>query len=257
MDPPVNVNEQEVYEYFKERLLPALFSSLPILLSRIAHDAASYLWHCSSRFAEFLFPVWFRRWTVDATDHLARAAREHWAKTSANSTLVDYILETMDLNQDGRISAKEWGDNAEEMKREVEALIYQYYHAVADSIHNQQSKSWYAWFRTIISRCLAVDWSMGAYLWHTCSGLIIVLVVTSILPGRLHGWTGRALRFPMLGMTYMLISAELVMYTLVRFAIRFLEWVFANTKHRAWRNGMAQAKSYDEWYEIAKKLGEC
>lgn len=40
----------------------------------------------------------------------------------------------------------------------------------------------------------------------------------------------------------------------MRFAIRALEAIFANTKHRAWRKGMAHAKTYDEWYEIAKRL---
>jgi len=194
---------------------------------------------------------------VDTTDNLARAARDHWvAKKSGNSTFVDYILDKMDLK------AMEGSGNIDEMKREVETLIHQYYHAVADSIHNQQQQhtysswSWYAWLRTAISRCLTVDWSMGAYLWHTCSGLILVLIVTSIVPGRLHGWTGRALRFPILVMTYMLICGELVMYTLIRFAIRALEGLFANRKHRAWRNGMAQAKTYEEWYEIAKKLDD-
>jgi len=265
MDLPID--EQEVYEYYTQDLLPALLSSLPILLLRLAHDAASFSWYYTTRFIQFLFPIWFRRWTVDTTDTIARAARvvsneggeflsHHWAKKSANSTFVDYILEKMDLDSDGRISAKEWSGNAEEMKREVETLINQYYHAVADSIHNPQHTSWYAWLRTSISRCLTVDWSLGAYLWHTCSGLILVLIVTSIVPGRLHGWTGRALRFPILGMTYMLIAGELVMYTLIRFAIWALEGVFANAKHRAWRKGMTQAKTYEEWYDIANRLDD-
>ncbi|KAL7542401.1 hypothetical protein ACHAXR_013404 [Thalassiosira sp. AJA248-18] len=268
--PPID--EQEVYEYYTENLLPALLSSLPILLSRLVHDATSSLWYYTTRFIQFLFPIWFRRWTVDTTDSIARAARdvaseggglishiwstEHDVMKSDNSTFVDYIIEKMDLNKDGKISAKEWGSNAEEMKKEVETLIHQYYHAVADSIHNQQQTSWYAWLRSSIGNIIAVDWSMGAYLWHTCSGLIIVLVITSIIPGRLHGWTGRALRLPILGMTYMLISVELVIYILVRFIIRGLEGLFANAKHRAWRKGMAQAKTYEEWYDIAKRLDD-
>ncbi|KAL7546876.1 hypothetical protein ACHAWF_010200 [Thalassiosira exigua] len=264
MDPPP-LNEQEVYEYYTQKLLPALVSSLPILLSRLARDAASFLSYFTTRFIQFLFPIWFRRWTVDTTDTIARAARDvaseggeflhHiWQSESRNSTVVDFILERMDLNKDGKISANEWSSNAEDLKRDVETMIHQYYHVVTDSIHNQQQTSWYAWLRTVISRLLAVDWSMGAYLWNTCSGLIIVLIITSILPGRLHGWTGRLLRFPVLGMTYMLISVELAMYTLIRFAIRSLEGVFANAKHRMLRNGMTQASSYDEWYGIAKEL---
>jgi len=84
--------------------------------------------------------------------------------------------------------------------------------------------------------------------------LIIVLIITSIVPGRLHGWTGRLLRFPILGMTYMLISVELVMYMAIRFTIRLMEWLFANSKHRKMRKSMEESKSYEEWYNLAKNL---
>ena len=280
MNQPPPIDEQEVYEYYTQNLLPALLSSLPILLSRLLSDTYTFLMYWTTHFIQFLFPIWFRQWTVDTTDTIARAARDvaseggefisHiWSHDGTvksplnNSTFVDFIIQKLDLHHataGGKLTANDWGGNAEEMKREVETLMYQYYHAVADSIqtHNAQlhNASWYAWFRKSISSVLAVDWSLGAYLWHTCSGLILVLIVTSIVPGRLHGWTGRALRFPILGMTYMLISVELVMYALVRFAIRGLEGVFVNAKHRAWRRGMSQAKTYEEWYDMAKTLDE-
>ena len=149
------------------------------------------------------------------------------------------------------------GANAEEMKHEIEALLHQYYQAVASSIHNQQHSipsSWFAWFQSKVTKIITADRTLGAYLWHTCHGLILVLILTSIVPGRLHGWTGRALRFPILGMVYMLIAVELLMYTIIRLAIRFAEWVFANPKHRAWRLAMSQSKSYEEWYDTAKRL---
>ena len=234
MDPPINeeeadlhapINEEEVYDYYARNLLPALLSSLPILLSRLANDAGSYLWHLTTIFIQFLFPVWFCQWTADTTGTIARAAREV-SKSAANSTFVDYIIEKLDLNNDGRVSRTEiWSGNAEDLKKEVESLIHQYYHAVAvfaPAEHRNGAgphavaDSWYEFLRTTISRCLSLDWSIGAYIWSTCSGLILVLVVTSVVPGRLHGWTGRALRFPVLGITYLLIAIELAMYTLVR-----------------------------------------
>ena len=264
MDPPP---ADEVYEYYTQNLLPALLHSLPILITRLVRDTISYIWYYAIIFIEFLFPIWFRRWTADTTDTIARAAVEsgeyisHWTndfmkEKASNSTFVDYLLEKIDLNNDGKISASEWSSNAEEMKREVEVLIQQYYHAVTDKIHlNQQNNtSWYTWLRSLIGKLITIDWSMGSYLWHTCSGLIIVLIITSIVPGRLHGWTGRALRWPILGMTYMIISVELVLYTLIRFAIRILEGAFAKKKHRAMRRGMEKATTYEEWYTIAKRL---
>ena len=55
-------------------------------------------------------------------------------------------------------------------------------------------------------------------------------------------------------MTYMLISVELVMYMAIRFAIRLMEWLFANSKHRKMRKSMEESKSYEEWYNLAKNL---
>ena len=247
------VDEQEVYNYYNEVLLPALLSSLPILLARITNDTSVLLRHLTTRFIQFLFPLWFRKLTVDTQATIAHAASESGEFISqlanmkkANFTFVDHLIQKMDLDGDGHISLI----NAEEMKREVEAMIHQYY----DALMNQQNSSWYEWFRTKITNIMTMDWSLGAYLWQTCSGLIIVLIITSIVPGRLHGWTGRLLRWPILGMVYMLISVELVMYTIIRLTIRFAEWVFASSKHRKWRKSMAEAKSYGEWYSFAKKL---
>ena len=255
------VDEQEVYQYYTQSLIPALLHSLPILFSRLLRDIAKFLLYYTTRFIQFLFPIWFRRFTLDTTDTIARAAdksSEFLSHTlsdiknitsgSINSTsFIDNLLEKMDLK----------GSNAEEMKREIEVLMQQYYHAVTDKIHAAQqsnTSSWYATLRALIGKIIAVDWSMGAYLWHTCSGLIIVLIVTSIVPGRLHGWTGRLLRWPILGMTYMLITVEIIMYALVRVAIRALEAIFANTRHRAMRNQMSESSTYEEWYDIATKL---
>ncbi len=188
-------------------------------------------------------------------------AKEWFSSDGSNGTFLDHMLEKLDLDKDGHISASEWligtENSAEEMRREVETFFQHYYNALADPEKNLNvSTSWMAWLRTKVSTVMTADWTMGAYLWHTCSGLILVLIVTSIVPGRLHGWTGRALRFPVLGMVYMLVAAELGMYVIVRLTIRIAEILFANPKHRALRRSMARATSYREWYEIAKWLDE-
>ena len=66
----------------------------------------------TTQFIQFLFPIWFRRWTIDTTDTIARAAdksSEFLSHTLSdiknitisggiNSTFIDNLLEKMDLN---------------------------------------------------------------------------------------------------------------------------------------------------------------
>mmetsp|Transcript_24265 Transcript_24265/g.50332 ORF Transcript_24265/g.50332 Transcript_24265/m.50332 type:complete len:920 (+) Transcript_24265:174-2933(+) len=255
------IYEQSLWGKAKD-LIAAIIS----FLARYCQDIYTLVKTYGTKFIQFLFPVWFRQWTVETHTSIANAAREAVAKEwfssdGSNGTFLDHMLEKLDLDKDGHISASEWligtENSAEEMRREVETFFQHYYNALSDPDTNQNlSSSWMAWLRTKVSTIMTADWSMGAYLWHTCSGLILVLIVTSIVPGRLHGWTGRALRFPVLGMVYMLVAAELGMYIIVRLTIRIAEILFANPKHRALRRSMARATSYREWYEIAKWLDE-
>jgi hypothetical protein len=188
------IDEQDVYQYYFHSLLPAITKSFPILISRLARDGTSLLWYYLTIFIEFLFPVWFRRWTAETTDTITRAAVEsgefisHWThdlknKSSGNATFVDYVLEKMDLNNDGKISTAEWSSNAEELKHEVELLMQQYYHAVTDKLHNQQSTvSWYSSLRSLVGKIIAVDWSMGvSFIVFACIKLIYVLSIPYIL----------------------------------------------------------------------------
>ena len=184
------IDEQDVYQYYIQRILPAITKSFPILLSRLARDGTSFVWYYLTIFIEFLFPVWFRRWTAETTDTITRAAVEsgefisHWThdlknKSSGNATFVDYVLEKMDLNNDGKISTAEWSSNAEELKHEVELLMQQYYHAVTDKLHNQQSTaSWYATLRTLVGKIIAVDWSMGvSFIVFVCMQLVYLFAM--------------------------------------------------------------------------------
>ena len=120
------------------------------------------------------------------------------------------------------------------------------HHLLLDGIHWAQIH--------VVAPILTADRTLASYLWQTCRGGILVLTLTSIIPGRLHGWTGRVLRFPVLGMVYLMIVMELMLYGIIRFLIRALEWIFANSKHRQLRLCMAKAQSYKEWYAIAQSL---
>ena len=184
------IDEQDVYNYYIQKIIPEITKSFPILVSRLARDTTSLLWYYLTIFIEFLFPVWFRRWTAETTDTITRAAVEsgefisHWThdlknKSSGNATFVDYVLEKMDLNNDGKISTAEWSSNAEELKHEVELLMQQYYHAVTDKLHNQQSTaSWYSSLRSLVGKIIAVDWSMGvSFIVFVCMQLVYLFAM--------------------------------------------------------------------------------
>lgn len=99
-----------------------------------------------------------------------------------------------------------------------------------------------------------VDWNLAKLLWRSCGGLLLLIIVASIIPGRLHALSGRILRWPILALTYLTIFSELIVYVMVRLFIRLAETVFSTSKHRDLRRKMDDASSYDEWLSVAKKL---
>ena len=67
----------------------------------------------------------------------------------------------------------------------------------------------------------------------------------SIVPGALHGWSGKVLRWPILAVTYLIITVELAVYVCIRCIIRIAEWAIAFPNHRQLLCAMAQAQSYE------------
>ncbi|KAL3921058.1 MAG: hypothetical protein SGILL_002949 [Bacillariaceae sp.] len=121
----------------------------------------------------------------------------------------------------------------------------------ANSVITKAPESFWMWFSR---EWPLMDWKLGVFLWQTFGGLILVIAVLSIVPGRLHAWSGKILRWPILGFTYLLVSVELVVYIVIRVVIRIAETIFATPKHRALRRQMSAAKSYEEWYQYAAAL---
>ncbi|KAL7519081.1 hypothetical protein ACHAWX_003878 [Stephanocyclus meneghinianus] len=234
----------EIYDYFTSHL-SALLSSLPLLLIRIVSDLSSFVFAKLHQLLVLFFPQGFRQWTAHGAESLSHAALEGSEILSHYFTNATFVSIMEKLNSTSFV-------NAEEMKNAIVETLLANYHQAQKNIPD----SWTNWLQTHLAHVMTADRTLASYLWQTCRGLILFLAVTSIIPGRLHGWTGRALRFPVLGMVYALIFVELILYIFIRFAIRILEWMFANPKHRAMRMAMANAKTYKEWYEIAAALDE-
>lgn len=160
-------------------------------------------------------------------------------------SLAEFMLQHFDSDGDGHITALELKEMLNVTMTDKLAQLQ------SINVQYQPPTSWLGW---IHRSWPMLDWKLGVFVWRTCSGLVISLAIASIVPGRLHGWAGRVIRFPILGITYFMIAVELVVYVMIRLFIRLAEALFASPKHRRLRRALANAKSYDEWYRLASEL---
>ena len=223
---PMNITHDSVYDFYYENLIPAIKASLPFLLYRLRSDIMALLRLAGGKVANFLVPSLSDGWQNRNFLQLLE---------QSNSTITEFMIRHFDTNQDGAISTSELLNMTE----------------IISSIHSPHPQSFIQWFS--LSWPL-MDWQVGVFLWRSCGGLLFIIALASLLPGRLHGFLGKILRWPVLGLTYFLVAVELVVYIVIRIFIRIIEAVFATSKHRALRRRMRLAKSYDEWHRHAKIL---
>jgi len=244
-----NITAESVYDFYLEHVIPAITSSLPILFARLGGDAKDLIKLGGSHFLHFLLP---KHWAETVEDHewttplalqqlweqamdSARAAHDN--NISGNNNVEEFLLRHFDTNHDGHISPNELINMTEFMER---------WHTSVTT-----PSSWYEW---VSREWPLMDWKVGLFLWRTFGGILVVLCVLSIIPGRLHGIAARILRWPVLAVTYFLIAVELCVYVVIRIGIQLAEFLVAKPKHRALRRQIAKAKSYEEWYELSSKL---
>lgn len=221
-----NLSEESIYDFYCKNLLPAIWASLPLLMARVGHDAKKIMLAGWTKTVQFLLP-----WTKP--DWSAPSLATMWEQAMENSTVAEFMIRHFDANNDGRISPTEWINMSELMQ----------------SFQTTEA-SWVDW----IYKSWPMTWKFREWIWHYFGGLLMVIIMASLIPGRLHGWAGRILRWPILAIVYFMIFVELVNYIAVRLFIKLVETVIASPKHRKLRVQMAQAKSYEEWYALAKAL---
>mmetsp|Transcript_14355 Transcript_14355/g.31342 ORF Transcript_14355/g.31342 Transcript_14355/m.31342 type:complete len:903 (-) Transcript_14355:248-2956(-) len=229
----------EIYQFYVEVLFPAIVSSIPILVHRIVSDAQGFLEGALSRFFALVLPNWSRHSQQQDLPTL----RQLWAENVPHlpsNPLTESLLKHFDTNQDGHISA-------EELFNMTEVL-----HSLPRPPRVAEL-TWWAWFA---QEWPLLDWKLGVFLWRTFGGLLLVVGVLSIVPGNLMSWSARVLRWPVLGLTYLLIWVELVVYTVIRLIIRACESLIATPKHRRLRKLMTASSSYQEWHGYAQQLDE-
>lgn len=232
-----NDESNNIYTYYRETLLPAIVSSLPILYQQLVtdirglfHGLPQRIW---SRIAPASLSLSWRNFMKEeaflATDTTIWKQKEWF-----HGNFTQFLLRNFDTNSDGHISASEL--------LHVNINVLPSYH---------QPQTWLRWFQCAWP---LLDWKIGLFLWRTCGSFLFLIAVATIIPGRLHVLSGRILRWPVLALTYLMIAAELIVYVLVRLFIRLAEATFTTEKHRRLRADMEAAQSYDQWYGLAEQL---
>lgn len=256
MPPSEHVDSESIYDFYFHQVLPAIWSSIPILIGRIITD----IYYLISKFIYFLLPKQFietieqqeEEWTAKATAASASAVaaahnlRQLWEQAvtkSSNTTIAEFMKEHFDTNGDGHISPTELINMTEFME-----LVYNY---APKNPQQYTPKSWYQW---LLREWPNMDWKIGVWLWRMFGGILMTLCLLSIIPGKLHGISARLLRWPVLAIVYFMIAVELFVYTCIRLGIHVAELLIAKPKHRQLRKLMANANSYNEWYKYGQQL---
>jgi hypothetical protein len=209
-------------------------SSLPLLANRILVDVVQLSKQSVLRFIEFVSPKWGVA-TYNSMPTIGDVLQNHLTASHAKANFADFMLRHFDADGDGHISSSE-------LLNLPDLTILQ-----------RAPETWAAWFSR---EWPLMDWKIGVFVYNSFGGILILLAIMSVLPGRMHGWSARILRWPVLGLTYFLISVELVVYIIIRCGISMAEYLIARPKHRKLRQLMKTSRSYEEWYTYATQLDE-
>jgi len=232
-----DIDSDSVYDFYTKEIFPAILASFPLLMSRIVTDSKAWLNLGFREAADFILPTWSRqgqeKWTV--APNLAQLWDQTLKTSQQHPSVADFMLKHFDINGDGHISPSELLNMTEIVSR----------------LQPPPTQTFWVWFSR---EWPLMDWKLGVFVWKTFGGLLLLLALLSIIPGRLHRLSGKILRWPILLMTFFLVVVELIVYVFIRLVIRIAETIVATPKHRKLRRQMAQAKSYEEWYQFAAAL---
>lgn len=193
--------------------LELVIASLPFIGSRNETLMENWVGRITQRVHTFIlfviprFPTLHdhQYYSLELQQQLPKAIRDVWEgianATQQHSSNSDFMLRHFDTNNDGTISSNELL-NMTEFVHHMMTMIRN-----TGASRQLQDMSWITWFRR---EWPLMDWKLGVFIWRSFSGILFILAVLSIIPGRLHGISGKILRWPVLGMTYFLISVELV-----------------------------------------------
>lgn len=172
--PDEKYTTESIYQYYSTKIFPAVMASLPTLFKRLAEDSKHLVARGSRKMIDFILPSW----SIEHPDTLP-SMKQLWSEAG---TPADFMLRHFDTNHDGHISPAELLNMTEFM-----------------SSLQQAPESWSAWFSR---EWPLMDWKVGVFLWRSFGGILVLLTIFSIIPGRMHEISGRLLRWPILVRSY-------------------------------------------------------
>ena len=81
-------SEENIYEYYSGNVLPAIWSSLPVLMSKIGQDTKDLVKVGGSKFIHFLLP---KHWAESVEDREWPGFSQVWEQNK-NSTFQEFLL---------------------------------------------------------------------------------------------------------------------------------------------------------------------
>lgn len=178
----ISFTSDSIYHFYRNELFPAFFASLPILCYRLGHDVYSSVSSISSRVLAFLIPSMGS--SSNSTSNLSLTAAPNAAMAIWNSTassaesFIDSILQYFDADDDGHISQSEISRVRNLKLEQLEEWIRTTIPGLEDASLHPSKWSWWqqAW--------PMMDWKIGVFLWRSCGGLLLCILIASIVPGR-------------------------------------------------------------------------
>jgi hypothetical protein len=202
------INLRYITQWFNHAVISSLSFMMGIQYQPPQHGIIHWISDHIHRWVQFVVPKFPKLQDCrPELHHLPNAIRELWENvanvTNPALSTSDFMLRNFDTNHDGTISPNELLNMTE--------LLQQIMIRMSLSSPLQQPQphemSWFVWFRR---EWPLLDWKLGVFLWRSFGGILLLLAILSIVPGRLHAISGKVLRWPVLGITYFLITVELV-----------------------------------------------
>jgi len=224
-----------VCDFYRSQLIPAFVASLPMLVCRLLSDFKQNAVAVSYKAMDFLTPSWW-----------SSPLKQIAIPKNHTAIITDVVMRYFEVIKDIQgLSKLDISHIKEQLQHMEEHLMKAFASSGPAGLH---------WFHQAWPM---LDWKIGIFLWRSCGGLLLLLGIATIVPGRLHGISGRILRWPILAFTYLLIAVELTVYVTIRIFIRLAETLVAKPKHRFLREQMAAAStSFASWHAIAKELDQ-